>query len=279
MILYSIVNFVAGKSTTHKQSYNFAILLGSQALIDASVPKMTSDSVNFYLLRAFFDVTAILLVLQCIINFLPSVTFMNRVVTLLLYMYADSIEHILVLFDVNTLKLGIAGVVFTTLHFLRHKIAQLPVGLLVRAINITCINLIFGAVTLPDDSTRAVQFQNLISVLFLTYLLNLSASFTEMFEEIHSYAVWKCAAIVTQNIQWTEHEEIFVFCVVAVIVLMWSVSTSEKSMLMKILSLVAINATLNLFNEHISNYTGMISIFALLSYLIVTEKIISFFSF
>ena len=177
------------------------------------------------------------------------------------------------------MKLGIAGVVFTTLHFLRHKIAQLPVGLLVRAINITCINLIFGAVTLPDDSTRAVQFQNLISVLFLTYLLNLSASFTEMFEEIHSYAVWKCAAIVTQNIQWTEHEEIFVFCVVAVIVLMRSVSTSEKSMLMKIFSLVAINATLNLFNEHISNYTGMISIFALLSYLIVTEKIISFFSF
>ena len=109
MILYSIVHFVAGKSTTHKQSYNLAILLGSQALIDASVPKMTSDSFNFYLLRAFFDVTAILLVTQCIINFLPSVTFMNRVVTLLLYMYADSIEHILVLFDVNTLKLGIAG--------------------------------------------------------------------------------------------------------------------------------------------------------------------------
>ena len=147
---------------------------------------------SFHLLRAFFDVTTILLVTQCIINFLPSVIFMNRVVTLLLYMYADSLEHVLVVFDVNTLKLGIAGVVYITLHFLRHKIARLPVGLLVRAINISCINLIFGAVTSQNDSTRAVQFQNLISVLLLLYALNLSASFTEMFEEIHSYAVWRC---------------------------------------------------------------------------------------
>mgnify|MGYP007083791474 CR=1 FL=1 len=172
-----------------------ALLVTSQAIIG-----VLGVGVNFsydgvsavhHVIQSVSAITCILMLTATIPEYCQRSELVQRSVTLLLFVYADSIGSLFTLVEGGTIPTLACILIYVALHKYGagdHKRPSL--AYLRRAMNMVCINFILQSLASLDRDSQSLQVQTVLYIVVL-FVVDMVSHVSSMFQETRDYAMWK----------------------------------------------------------------------------------------
>ena len=227
--------------------------LGSAVLSQAIINIATADerlmqsnvTQSQQLLLGFTVVSSLLLVVTIIPRTMRQLSYIDRSITLLLYMYTDATQYMIQQLDVSRSAGVLSVLLYMILSRFKTTLKQFPtVQYLVKAINMVSINILLESISrrsgsLTDQHTRAFL---LVVTLFVIDALN---RVTMALNEGRDFAIWKGALqIFNMYIQTDIDITVTLFAALLVLVAKHA-ATLNNSTLVELYMLITVNVILH----------------------------------
>ena len=285
-LAYSVLSVLEWKLQCNFKSKYLFVLLNSQAILNLNVTNIEESVSLFAMIQNIFDITTVLLLLQCfVLLFDQKMQYMYRIITLTLYMYADSVEQIL-----NSVNLSFNRLIFAIVFFLMaSKITSVFPDTMwihvLKAFKIVCVNLIFADTIKNESTSYVILTYNIILILLICRLSLFAIRIYKSFQDVEDFAIWKTGNLLSTSLQVHAIDNGQIATVCVLMLCFFSIvsqnfknskAMANVSVLLKINCLVLINAILNQFQKELSYFVGSQAIILLVFFLIIVEKFVVF---
>tara|TARA_B100001758_G_scaffold133848_2_gene115227 strand:- start:1337 stop:2383 length:1047 start_codon:yes stop_codon:yes gene_type:complete len=263
-------------------AFSLSSALLSQAIINIATQNSRIMSLSVHstprLLVDFVVVTSLLLAAAIIPPSLSRLPYINRAITILLYMYTDATEYIIERLDMSIAPTFISVLLYIVIVAYRDFFASAPtLSYLIRAVNMVSINVVLsslGAVG-QENSNRYTLAVLLVIVLFIIDALH---RVTGMLQEGRDFAVWKGSKLIFEVYQTMDISTLATLALGVVFIVAKHVSRSSNSTIVEIFLLVAVNAILDSLSDYTSVAYDIDTVLMLFIYVVTIHSISNFIS-
>lgn len=258
-----------------------SLLVLSQTIIAAASLFLQLENTKISYQNTLFvllNTTCILIFVSIIPQYFAQLNYIERSVTLILYMYADIAENLI---NISSLR----SILFV-LSLLIYFVLQTPNNIFfspskssnfvywIRALNMVCVDIILNFHKILFDRKNSLFIDGSLIYLVLI-LLDAASKCCCYFQESRDYAVWKTAKLLFILIQAQVQETDLVLAVIAVFLilqfLLKNFGTNSELFI-----LITINFLLDILQNHVLSLTGEDKAIILFLYLIFIS-LLSFF--
>lgn len=180
-----------------------AVLLVSQCLIDFAVAEQTvtpNPSHNQLLpVIILTRLTCLLIIAVVVSHFFQDHTYLERSMTLLLYMYTDSSEALIDMLGIGLAGSAVAVLMYIATHFLSALNKNKLVQYFSRAFNMISINVVLN--TINSDSYSTNIYSQVSLMLVVLFVIDCLRSKISIFDESRDYALWRSAQATFEGYQ------------------------------------------------------------------------------
>lgn len=250
--------------TSDKSSIVLSVILTiSSSLFSQAIVKSVTENTllfqnnSFYprYLIDFVGITAVLLFVASTPNYIQSLPYVNRSVTLILYMYTDAMG--ILLQDIGAQKVILAVAIFLYVLLVRFTdtLHNLPILLYcVKALSMVSINTILSTISQQQNS----QFDNAtqsVLIIIVLFIIDSLCSLTNKLEEGKGFAVWKGAQLLflmytQQHI--SQNATIFLCIIIFISSVM---NLLPRNTLVQLIMLITVNVLLDAFTKNLNQDT------------------------
>lgn len=251
--------------------FSLASALLSQAIINISTANAHLQQLTtaHRLLLDFVVVTSLLLGAAVLPDQFRSLPYINRAITLLLYMYTDATGYMIQKLTMGVVPAFLSILLYATLiRFKSNLQSRVTLQYLIKALNMNSINVVLesaGSVnaTLTDRHTQAVL---IILVLFIIDALH---RVSHALQEGRDFAIWKGSQKLFQIYVDMGIDPIATFAAAVIFIVGKHVLTFKNSTLIEVIMLVTVNVILDNLGQYTSFAYNMDKVLTLFMYVIV----------
>lgn len=256
-----------------------SVMVFSQSVInivtnDSRILKMMED--DFTMLFLAFIVTTNILIFVALLTYaFQSNDAVQRSMTLLLYIYADSVEIIVNRVKLGSLSAGMLSLFFYLVMLQLHQNSNSIAGFIrqyvVSALNMVCINVMLQSLIDVDQSFGNLIRQSFVLLIALFFLDSVN-QITPLLEEARNYAIWKSSQklfMIFQKVDISLDLMLFISLALLYSRPIW------KNMLhavFELAMLVVVNVILDMANSYIANAYTVDKAVLLFTYVILLHK-------
>ena len=257
--------------------FSLASALFSQAVINIATHNSRLMSQNVQsavrLLLDFVTVTSLLLGAAILPEQVRILPYINRAITLLLYMYTDATEYM-----IAQLSLGIAPTflcIFLYMLVIRFRTQlqeQTTLEYLLKALNMVSINIVLSSAgtissTLTDRHTEAVL------IVIILFIIDAMHRVSGALQEGRDFAVWKGSQKLFTLYVDINVNSFTTFTAAVLFLIAKHVMSSTNSTLVEVMLLVTINVILDDLSQYTAYAYNMDKVFILFIYVIAIHSI------
>ncbi len=251
--------------------FSLSSALLSQAIINIStanahVHNLTS---THRLLLDYVVVTSLLLAAAVLPGQFRSLPYINRAITLLLYMHTDATEYM-----IKQLSMGIVPAFFSILLYvtlIRYKqilTSHVTLQYLIKAFNMNSINVVLASAgsvndTLTDRHTQAVL------IILILFIIDALHRVSHALQEGRDFAIWKGSQKLFQIYVDMDIDPIATFSAAVIFIVGKHILTFKNSTLIEVIMLVTVNVILDNLGQYTSFAYNMDKVLTLFMYVIV----------
>ena len=249
------------------------MFVGSQALMHSVTQNerivTLSRNRDEILLHAFTVMTCLLVMISVIPDSIAGLGYVQRFITLLLFMYTDATEYI-----VRSLDVGVAPAlcgILVCLYMHSHEEYVHTLGTtvyLVRAINMLSINVILAQITETDAATSSLEIRTTIN-LFALFTIDAASKLVPAFAEVRGYAVWKTASRLFEEFSATSIDPMLTVYACVTLMCARRYLKEDTATLMELMVLVVVNILADSITSYASVTASVTSILVMFLYIIV----------
>ena len=227
--------------------------LGSAVLSQAVINIATADerlmrfnvTQSQQLLLGFTVVSSLLLVVTIIPRTMRQLSYIDRSITLLLYMYTDATQYMIQQLDVSKSAGALSVLLYMILIRFKTTLKQFPtVQYVVKAINMVSINILLESISRRSGSLTAQHTRAFLLVVTL-FVIDALNRVTMALNEGRDFAIWKGALqIFNMYIQTDIDITVTLFAALLVLVAKHA-ATLNNSTLVELYMLITINVILH----------------------------------
>lgn len=263
------------------QLHKLLILLWSQAILNLTTQQITFNEQHlstWRVLNMLVDSIIILLFASSLASILQMPEYTDRTLTLLLYMFTDASQNILLGVRLNWQVFFILILVYAVVHLTQDMIKLgKQIEYLARAINMLSINIVLS-VLFDQYNIQNIWFHTVFLILFLLFLDTVS-QIVPMFQATSDYALWRTAQALTTMYRQTRTPLLIAICVtVQYFLVRYALSTrmsspsQTHSVLFSLLTLFLVNVLLAGISEYISGASAHDQLCVLGAYVILVHS-------
>lgn len=250
---------------TNSVTLQVILTISSALLSQAIVNTVTDNTLIFHnhqlpsshWLIDFVAITAVLLFAASTPNSIQKLPFVNRSVTLILYMYTDATGILLHDIGVERLVLAAAILLYVLLIRFSTQLQNMPILLyFTKAVSMVSIDTILTGVSSIKHSKfdNATQAGILVIVVFIIEAL---CSLSSRLEEAKGFAVWKCAQLLF-TIYTKQHIAADITFFLATLIFTGSVmGFFAQNTLVQLMLLITVNVLLNSLTSNLHTNTDV----------------------
>lgn len=276
-VSYCFLHVIEVKFKESIEQKYLLLLLNSQAIIEMTSPdSMRKQVTTMSKAKLILDVTVILIIIQCVVLLLdPNLTLMSRIITLLRYMYADSIESITQDFPIRYIRTLIAGLILFIVHRFISQFSQSIWINVARSLQIVSVNLLFADVLNDNEWSVNVTVGNVLKLFLICKVIVYVNIYTRSLDSVSSFAVWKAANLISnclsqQGVPDANVVTVSILCLAVLFSINFKirlVTHQDEPVLTQLICLVCINAVLSIFQDNIQSFPNSQGVVLLLFYL------------
>lgn len=254
-----------------------SLLLLSQTIIATAsvVLHLDTPKSHFSTFFVLLNTTCILIFVSIIPQYFAQLNYIERSVTLILYMYADIAENLIQISSLRSilfvLALFIHFVLQTPNHFLSLNTKHSNFLYWIRALNMVCVDILLNFHKILFDRNDSILTDGCLIYLILM-LLDAAAKCSNLFQESRDYAVWKSGKLLFLLIQ-SQFPSTDVVLTALIVVLIVQISSKQYGTNSELFILITINFLLDILQEHIQTLTGEDKAIILFLYLLFISLI------
>lgn len=281
--LRGVVNFRKMTDSAFVDILNLLDKLSVMVLSQAVINLVTNDSrilkmeeQDFTMLFLAFVVTTNILIFVALITYaFQTNDAVQRSMTLLLYIYSDSVEMIINRVQLGALSAGVLSLFFylvmLQLPKSSHSIRGFIQQYIISALNMVCINVMLQSLIDVNQSYSNLIRQSFVLLIAL-FFLDGANQITPLLEEARNYAIWKSSQklfIIFKKIDISLDIMLFVSLALLYSRPIWK---NLLHAVFELAMLVVVNVILDMANNYIANAYTIDKAVLLFTYVILLHK-------
>lgn len=258
-------------------TFSLSSALLSQAIINIATrnSRLMTFSIQSTprLLIDFVVVTSLLLGASVIPQSIQSLPYINRAITILLYMYTDATEYIIERLDMSLAPTFISILLYVVIVRFKPYLQTAPtLNYLIKAVNMVSINVVLSSIgsVSQQGSNRYTLAVLLVIVLFIIDAIH---RVTGALQEGRDFAIWKGSKLIFEIYDTMHIATIATLSAAALFVIAKHVSRSKNSTLVEIFLLVTVNALLDGLSQYTSIAYNLDTVLLLFIYVIFIHSV------
>ena len=270
LIMITCLFFLSTKSKEFLQAHVVLIVdvlesLSSGLLGQALINIATSNEVILQpqiqhpakLFEEFAMVTSMLFFASIIPHHLQKKEYINRAITILLYMYTDATQSIVNRLAFKWTAGFVCVLIFVSLHRCDHILCQTKtLQYFVKAINMVVVNIVLTSVSKIDVDSSDVHTQTVLLLLFLFFVDSLS-HLIPVLQESRNFAIWKGAQMLFVVYNELNVQPILTFLMAILVVMVHTVILTwipsiqkQQTAIIEVFLLVVVNVVIDQLGDY-----------------------------
>jgi len=249
------------------------MFVGSQALMHSVTQNelivTLSRNRDEILLHAFTVTTCLLVMISVIPESVAGLSYVQRCITLLIFMYTDATEYIVRSLDVGVAPALCGILVCLYVHSHEDYVATLGTAVyLVRAVNMLSINVILAQITENDAGSASLEIRTTIT-LFALFCIDAASKLVPAFAEVRGYAVWKTASRLFEEFSVTSIDPALTVYACVTLMCARRFLKEDTTTLMELMVLVVVNILADSLTSYTSVAASVTSVLVMFLYILV----------
>ena len=256
--------------------------LVSQSIINISTNNSRLMTFDIHspasLLIDFVVVTSLLLGAAILPDSLTQMPYINRAITILLYMYTDATEFIVTQLNMSIAPVFICIFLYVILIRFHDALAtHRTLQYLLKALNMCSINVVLASAGAVNNNTSD---RHTFAVILLIILFSIEAlhRVTGVLQEGRDFAVWKGSKLLFELYSTLDFSIVSTLSAAVLFVVFKHVAGSRNSTLVEVFLLVSVNAILDNLSQYTASAFNFDKILTLFMYTIVIHSVHSYYS-
>lgn len=196
---------------------------------------------------------------------------LDRTILLVMYLFADTLTFVATRVDIGISSVVIAVVGIVGIDKYESEVSEGPFGLLMQASSMTFMNMIFDS--LPAEHSNTVYLLMVLGLVFFSYILEQCGRQQETWHRVREYAIYTVARTISPRYAKagldTNIAGVLSLFVIGVHSMNEQMGESSNSIILDLLSLVAVDRIISWISDSVVLNTSSPNILILFFYIIL----------
>ena len=221
------------------------------------------------LLLDFVVVTSLLVSAAMVPDRLASLPYINRAITLLLYMYTDATEYMIARLNLGLVSTFVCVLLYVILIRFKHALlSYTTLQYLIKALNMVSINIVLASAGTINNNLTSRNTQAVLVVIIL-FIIDALHRVTGVMQEGRDFAVWKGSKILYEIFTTMDVDTTVTIFSAVLFIAGKHFLNSNNSTLIEVFLLVTVNNILDNLDQYTAHAFNMDKVLTLFMYVIV----------